>query len=116
MDAMTEANTQKSKAKETPKFEAPKFDIPTFEVPAAFREFAEKGLPQAKENYEKVNTIAEDTTDAIERAGSLDDRALFLGGRPTPDAPREEASEQLRDRLLLAAPLLAEGDDGADEL
>jgi phasin len=66
MNAMTEANTQKTKAKETPKFEAPKFDIPTFEVPAVFREFAEKGLAQAKENYEKVKTIAEDTTDAIE--------------------------------------------------
>jgi phasin len=66
MNAMTEANTQKTKAKETPKFEAPKFDIPTFEVPAVFREFAEKGLAQAKQNYEKVKTIAEDTTDAIE--------------------------------------------------
>jgi phasin len=66
MNAMTEANTQKTKAKETPKFEAPKFDIPTFEVPAAFREFAEKGLAQAKQNYEKVKTLAEDTTDAIE--------------------------------------------------
>jgi phasin len=63
---MTEANTQKTKAKETPKFEAPKFEIPTFEVPAVFREFAEKGLAQAKQNYEKVKTIAEDTTDAIE--------------------------------------------------
>ncbi|HVV79426.1 MAG TPA: phasin [Pseudolabrys sp.] len=63
---MTEATTQKTKAKETPKFEAPKFDIPTFEVPAVFREFAEKGLAQAKENYEKVKTLAEDTTDAIE--------------------------------------------------
>jgi phasin len=66
MNAMTEATTQKTKAKETPKFEAPKFDIPTFEVPAVFREFAEKGLAQAKENYEKVKTLAEDTTDAIE--------------------------------------------------
>ena len=63
---MTEANTQKTKAKETPKFEAPKFDIATFEVPAVFREFAEKGLAQAKQNYEKVKTLAEDTTDAIE--------------------------------------------------
>src|SRR5690348_13215593 len=66
MNAMTEANTQKTKAKETPKFEAPKFDIATFEVPAVFREFAEKGLAQAKQNYEKVKTLAEDTTDAIE--------------------------------------------------
>ena len=63
---MTEANTQKTKTKEAPKFEAPKFDIPTLEVPAVFREFAEKGLAQAKENYEKVKTIAEDATDAIE--------------------------------------------------
>jgi phasin len=71
MTAMTEANTQKTKAKdapkfEIPKFETPKFDIPTLEVPAAFREFAEKGLAQAKQNYEKVKTIAEDATDAIE--------------------------------------------------
>lgn len=70
---MTEANTQKTKAPkfetpkfEAPKFEVPKFDIPTFEVPAVFREFAEKGMAQAKENYEKVKTIAEDATDAIE--------------------------------------------------
>jgi phasin len=63
---MTDATAQKTKAKETPKFEAPKFDIPTLEVPAAFREFAEKGLAQAKQNYEKVKTFAEDATDAIE--------------------------------------------------
>lgn len=69
---MTDTNTnQKTKAKETPKFEtpnfqAPKFDIPTIEVPAAFREIAEKGLAQAKQNYEKMKTVAEDATDAIE--------------------------------------------------
>lgn len=66
---MTETNTsstQKTKAKETPKFETPKFEIPTIEVPVAFREFAEKGMAQAKENYEKFKTVAEDTTDAIE--------------------------------------------------
>lgn len=69
---MTDTNTtQKNKAKpttgfETPKFEAPKFDIPTFEVPAAFREFAEKGLSQAKDNYEKMKSVAEEATDVIE--------------------------------------------------
>jgi phasin len=71
---MTETNTaqnQKTKSKpastfETPKFEIPKFDIPNMEVPAAFREFAEKGLAQAKQNYEKLKSVAEDATDVIE--------------------------------------------------
>ena len=38
----------------TPSFDMPKFDVPSFEVPPAFREFAEKGIAQAKENYEKM--------------------------------------------------------------
>jgi phasin len=81
MTTMSETNTaqnqsQKSKSKpassfetpkfETPKFEIPKFELPSMEVPAAFRELAEKGLAQAKENYEKMKTVAEDATDVIE--------------------------------------------------
>lgn len=76
---MTEATTSDSpKAKSTasfkpaasmfemPKFEMPKFDLPKMEVPAAFREFAEKGISQAKDNYEKMKAVAEDATDVIE--------------------------------------------------
>jgi len=55
---------------EAPKFEIPKFDIPSMEVPAAFREFAEKGLAQAKENYEKVKSAAEQATDVLEETYS----------------------------------------------
>ena len=51
---------------EMPKFEIPKFDLPKMEVPAAFREIAEKGLAQAKDNYEKMKTVAEETTDVLE--------------------------------------------------
>jgi phasin len=69
--------TSKSKTKlapasiETPKFEIPRFDIPKFEmpkleVPAAFREFAEKGVNQAKDNWEKVKAATEEATDLIE--------------------------------------------------
>jgi phasin len=68
--------TTKPKAKaapfaETPKFEMPgfempKFEIPNFEVPAAFREFAEKGVSQAKANWEKVKAATEETTDVLE--------------------------------------------------
>jgi phasin len=51
---------------EMPKFEMPKFEIPNVEVPAAFREIAEKGLSQAKENYEKMKVAAEEATDMLE--------------------------------------------------
>jgi phasin len=51
---------------EMPKFEMPKFEMPKMEVPAAFREFAEKGLATAKENYEKMKTAAEEATETLE--------------------------------------------------
>jgi hypothetical protein len=35
---------------ESPKFEMPRFEMPKFEIPTAFREFAEKGIAQAREN------------------------------------------------------------------
>ncbi len=58
-------------SKETPKYEFPRFDIPKFEVPklevpAAFREFAEKGVSQAKDNWEKMKVATEEATDLLE--------------------------------------------------
>ena len=44
----------------------PKFEMPKFEVPAAFREFAEKGVAQAKDAYEKVKAAAEEATYLLE--------------------------------------------------
>jgi phasin len=49
-----------------PKFDIPKFDIPHLEVPAAFREFAEKGVSQAKDNWEKMKAATEEATDLLE--------------------------------------------------
>lgn len=51
---------------EMPKFELPKFDMANMEVPAAFREFAEKGIAQAKGGYEKAKAAAEEATDVLE--------------------------------------------------
>jgi phasin len=51
---------------EMPKFEMPKFDMPSMEVPAAFREFAEKGVAQSKEHYEKMKASAEEATKVLE--------------------------------------------------
>jgi phasin len=76
-DDIATASNKKSKstayaaASETPKFEIPRFDlpkfeVPKFEVPAAFREFAEKGVNQAKDNWEKMKAATEEATDLIE--------------------------------------------------
>jgi phasin len=51
---------------EMPKFEMPKFEIPNVEMPAAFREFAERGVAQAKDTYEKMKAAAEEATDLLE--------------------------------------------------
>ena len=49
-----------------PKFEMPKFEMPAMDVPPAFREMAEKGIAQAKDNYEKMKTAAEQATEVLE--------------------------------------------------
>src|ERR1043165_2598074 len=51
---------------EMPKFDIPSFDLPKVEVPAAFREFAEKGVAQTKEAYEKFKAAAEQNTEMLE--------------------------------------------------
>ena len=51
---------------EMPKFDMASFDMPKFEVPAAFREFAEKGVAQSKDTYEKFKAVAEQNTQMLE--------------------------------------------------
>jgi phasin len=51
---------------EMPKFDIPKFEMPKMEVPAAFREFAEKGVAQTKDAYEKMKATAEQNTEMLE--------------------------------------------------
>jgi len=64
--------TTKAKAKpapgffEPPKFAFPNFELPTMDMPVAFREFAEKGVAQAKEAYDKMKSAAEESTAMLE--------------------------------------------------
>src|SRR5262249_23241995 len=53
---------------EFPKFGIPNFELPKLEIPAAYREFAEKSVSQAKETYEKIRSAADDATDMFEGA------------------------------------------------
>ena len=50
-----------------PKDKMPKFDLPKMEMPAAFREIADQGVAQAKQNYEKIHAIAEEMTAVLEQ-------------------------------------------------
>lgn len=54
-----------------PKFDMPKLEIPSMEVPPAFREFAEKGIAQAKEGYDKIKANAEKATETLETTYSI---------------------------------------------
>lgn len=67
-ETTSKARTSKSasSAFEMPKFEMPKFEIPKVEMPAAFREFAERGVAQCKDTYEKMKAVAEEATDVLE--------------------------------------------------
>jgi phasin len=51
---------------DVPKFEMPRFEMPKLEVPAAFREFAERGVAQTKDAYEKIKAAAEEGTEMLE--------------------------------------------------
>jgi phasin len=73
---------------ETPRFDLPKFDLPKMEVPAAFRELAEKGVSQAKENYEKLKAVAEEATDVLEETYSTATKGCTECGLKLIDAAR----------------------------
>ena len=67
----TPVSTPAPRAKHTatPSSGAPKVETPEpdkMEIPAALRDIAEKGVTQAKEAYEKIRSVAEEATDALE--------------------------------------------------
>lgn len=89
---------------EMPRFEMPKFEMPKFEVPAAFREFAEKGIAQAKENYEKVKSVAEEATDVMEDTYSTASKGCASYGLKVIETTRanSDAAFDLMSELMTA--------------
>jgi phasin len=112
-NSVSSTPTQKAKPKpvamsapalDMPKFEMPKFDMPKFEVPVAFREFAEKGIAQAKENYEKVKSAAEQATDVFEDTYSTASKGCASYGVKLIETARanSDATFDLMNELLSA--------------
>ena len=77
---------------ELPKFELPNFEIPKMEIPAAFREIAEKSVSQAKENYEKMKSSAEEATDLIEDTYATATKGVSDYGLKVIEAARENTN------------------------
>src|SRR6202034_335298 len=73
---------------EMPKFEMPKFEIPKVEMPAAFREFAERGVAQCKDPYEKMKAAAEEATDVLETTYSTASKGTSEYGLKVIEAAR----------------------------
>ena len=63
-ESFTASEALKSSA--FPQFDLSRLEFPRFEVPAAYREMAEKGLAQTKQNYERMKTAAEETSELVE--------------------------------------------------
>jgi phasin len=73
---------------EIPRFDMPKFELPKFEVPAAFREFAEKGVTQARDNWEKMKAATEEATDLIEGSYATASKGMIDYGLKLIEAQR----------------------------
>jgi phasin len=71
MTEVTAAATQAKTAKHTgfpfglPNYEVPNIDLAKLEVPAAFREFADQGVAQGRDYYEKAKAATEKATDQL---------------------------------------------------
>jgi phasin len=70
---MTEATTQAKIANTgssfgQPNYEIPKIDPSKMEVPQAFREFADNGVTQARDTYEKAKAVTEKATNQLKHA------------------------------------------------
>jgi phasin len=63
---MQDSNPSVVKLPEFPMVDMPKFQASAAEAQTAFREFAEKGISQAKDNYAKMKSAAEEATGILE--------------------------------------------------
>ena len=101
----TQTKTAKNGAKPAmPGFEAFKFEMPAMDIPASFREFAEKGLAQARDTYSKIKSAAESAGDVVEDTFETAREGAFTMGVKAIDAVKtnSDASFALAKDLFAA--------------
>lgn len=69
-------------------FEAFSFPAPSFEVPAAFRDFAEKSVSNARDTYAKMKSAADDATGLVEETFETAREGAFAIGVKAIDAAK----------------------------
>jgi phasin len=82
------ATTTAAKAAISAPFEAFNMNMPTVEVPAMFRDFAEKGIAQARDAYAKMKSAAEEATDMVEDTYETARESAFAIGVKALDAAK----------------------------
>jgi len=87
---------------ELPRFELPKFELPKMDVPEGMREFAEKGVAQTREVYEKAKATAEEATRVLEEANRAYTKALADYNRTAIEAGRTNVNAAFDWALALA--------------
>jgi phasin len=102
-------NVKKAAKSAAPKYEEPKFDPAKVRVPEVFREMAEKSVEQAKDNYARLRTAAEDATDVVEDTYLQATRGATEFNLKAIDAIRENVNANLDyARALLGVKSLSE--------
>ena len=109
MTAATKSKTAKPAAAPSTPFDAFSMGVPSVEVPAAFREFAEKSIAQARDAYAKLKTAAEDATDVVEDTyETAREGALTLGVKAIDTAKSNADASFAFARDLFGAKTIAE--------
>ena len=66
--------------------------MPSVEMPAAFREFAEQSIAQARDGYSKMKVAAEEATDMVEDTYETAREGAFAIGVKTLDVAKAKAN------------------------
>jgi phasin len=90
MATAPQSKTVKSAKVATP-FDAFSMSVPNVDVPAAFRDFAEKSIEQARDAYSKLKSAAEEATDMVEGTYETAREGAFAFGAKVIDAAKSNS-------------------------
>jgi len=87
-NAQAASQAMNSAANEAARTMFPHMDMPRVEIPAAYRDLAEKGIAQAKQNYERAKVVTEQASDVFETTVNVATKNMSEYGLRVMDAMR----------------------------